>query len=293
MPTASVPRPGIIMPRNLISLALGFVATLTTFSTARGDEPPEVVEVASSFKSGDTTIAVERFDPAAPLAGAKRPAVVILHGAGGMAIGGPAFREFARALARRGNTALIVHYFDRTGTKPGDLADAVGPGARNPRKILTNFPAWMDTVRDAVAHAGSLPEVNSARVGLLGFSLGSYLALAESSRNPKVAAVVEYFGGLPSVLGTLAVRMPPTLILHGEQDRTVPVTQARDLERLYSARKFPYEIRIYPDQGHGFQGDDGKDAARRALEFFDAHLRVDAKAGESNGRPVAEGAARP
>jgi dipeptidyl aminopeptidase/acylaminoacyl peptidase len=68
-------------------------------------------------------------------------------------------------------------------------------------------------------------------------------------------------------------RMPPTLILHGEMDLIVPVSNAHRLERHYKANKLPYEIKIYKVQGHGFTGEDGKDSSARTLAFFNKHLK--------------------
>ena len=77
----------------------------------------EIRETKGSFESQGKTIAVEKFEPKSA---GRHPAVLILHGAGGMEIGGPEFRDFARELARRGCVAQVVHYFDQTGTVRAD-----------------------------------------------------------------------------------------------------------------------------------------------------------------------------
>ena len=48
---------------------------------------------------------------------------------------------------------------------------------------------------------------------------------------------------------------------------------ARKLERLFRAKELPFEIRVYPGQGHRFTGEDDKDAYLRSLAFFDKHVR--------------------
>src|SRR5262249_29590891 len=177
------------------------------------------------------------FEPKAP---GKYPAVLVIHGAGGMTIGGPLFRESARRLARRGYVAHVVHYFDLTGTMVADLPT-----------MKTHFAAWMRAVPDGVTNAAKQPNVDPSRVGLLGFSLGSYLSLSLSVFDPRVSAVVEYFGGLPDVLVKDVTSLPPTLILHGDGDKVVPVSEAKALEKLCKEKQVPYEVRIYPGQGHG------------------------------------------
>lgn len=243
------------MKHLLPSIVVGMVFMLGT--TARGGE---IVESKGSFVSLGKTIGIERFEPKEP---GKYPAVVILHGAGGMDVGGPEFRQSGRELARRGYVARIVHYFDQTGTTTADAAT-----------IARSFSAWMVTIGDAITDLSEAPNVDPGRVGLLGFSLGSYLSLSTAGRDRRVAAVVEYFGGLPDLFARDLQRFPPTLILHGDADKVVPVVEAHKLEKLLAEKKFPFEVRIYPGQGHRITGEDGVDAYRRALAFLDKYLKA-------------------
>ncbi|HEX8200055.1 MAG TPA: dienelactone hydrolase family protein [Isosphaeraceae bacterium] len=204
-------------------------------------------------------ITVERF---APTTSGRHPAVVILHGSGGMPAGGLAFRAFARVLAGRGYVALIPHYFERTGTTAADE-----------RTIPVNFPAWMEAVAAAVTFAAGRPDVDPARIGLLGFSLGGYLALATATVDPRIRAVVECFGGLPEVLTSDAGKLPPTLILHGDADAVVPVSEAYKLQQLLTEHRVPHEIQIYRGVGHAFLGPSAEDSGRRTLAFFDTHVK--------------------
>ena len=113
--------------------------------------------------------------------------------------------------------------------------------------------------------------VDAGRIGLLGFSLGAYLALSVASVEPRVKAVVEFFGGIPEELHGFK-RMAPVLILHGEQDRIVPVSEAIRLQQLLQRTGSPYEIKIYPDAGHGFNGLQFLDAGQRTLKFLRKYL---------------------
>lgn len=72
-------------------------------------------------------------------------------------------------------------------------------------------------------------------------------------------------------------RLPPTLILHGDADRVIPVERAYAPERFLKLRAIPYAIRICPGADHGFDADPAdpaaRDAERRAADFFDARLK--------------------
>jgi carboxymethylenebutenolidase len=114
--------------------------------------------------------------------------------------------------------------------------------------------------------------VQKDRTALIGFSLGGYLALSVASRDPRVKAVVEFCGGLPEELAVECVQMPPTLILHGEADNIVPVSEARRVEKLMKQTNSAYEIQVYPGVGHFFSGLTMVDAAQRTLAFLRKHL---------------------
>jgi len=218
--------------------------------------PVGVVESAASFHSGDSSISVEQFLPN----GSKpAPIVIALHGSGG-SDGGAA--QYGRALAGQGYIVLVTHYFDRTGHTWVE-----------PHEIQPNFETWMGAIRDAITYALTLPN-NNARVGLLGMSLGAYLALSVAMSDERVHAVVDFFGGLPDVLVAQVNRMPPVLILHGEADQTVPIAEAHKLRRLFNEKHLPYEIKTYPGAGHAFHGPDMMDAAQRTLAFLDKHLQA-------------------
>jgi dienelactone hydrolase len=238
----------------LVSISLGWLARPTAAAET------EVVESKASFESQGKPIAVDRFEPKAP---GRYPAVLVIHGAGGPAIGGPRMRDLARLLASKGYVAHVVHYFDLTGTVVADLP-----------AIKANFQAWMKVVADGVTNASKQPNVDPGRVGLIGFSLGSYLSVSLSVFDARVSAVVEYFGGLPDVLVKEVKTLPPTLILHGDADLIVPVAEAKALEALCKDKNAPYEVCIYKGQTHGFTGDPSLDAARRALAFLEKHVKT-------------------
>jgi carboxymethylenebutenolidase len=67
-------------------------------------------------------------------------------------------------------------------------------------------------------------------------------------------------------------RLCPVLILHGEADSIVPVKEAYDLQSLLEKKGIPYEIKIYPGAGHGFENDTWHDAGIRTLQFLQKYL---------------------
>ena len=168
----------------------------------------------------------------------------------------------AAQLAGQGFVVYVLHYFDRTGTAP--VVDK--------QTAIRHFPAWGKTVWDAISHVGHEPAVDPNRIGLLGFSLGAYLALSVAAVDQRVKAVVDFFGGFPKEMKLFMRRLCPTLILHGDADDTVPVAEAHHLQTVLEKRGIPYEIKIYPGAGHGFNGEVWHDAGLRTLAFLKKHL---------------------
>ena len=212
-----------------------------------------------TFQSGGKTIRLDSYLPKTqegPI-----PAVVALHGAGGNVSG---MERYASALAAQGFAVYVLHYFDRTGTESADKPT-----------ILRNFPLWMKTLWDAISFVEAQPRVDRERIALLGFSLGAYLSLANSAIDPRVKAVVEFFGGMPKEMHLFMRRLCPVLILHGEADQTIPVEEAYQLQKLLEKKGIPYEIKIYPGAGHGFEDQAiWGDAAMRTLQFLQKHLNA-------------------
>ena len=58
------------------------------------------------------------------------------------------------------------------------------------------------------------------------------------------------------------------LILHGEKDENVPVTQAYLLRDRLTALKKDFEIKLYPDRAHGI----GPEVTTETIDFFKRRL---------------------
>ena len=216
-----------------------------------------VMQSHGTFISGGKPIAYDAFVPQAQKQ--RLPAVIGLHGSAG---GHATMSDPAAMLASKGFAVYVLHYFDRTGTT----------GVADKQTAIRNFPLWGKTIWDAISHAERQPEVDSQRIGLLGFSLGAYLALSVAAVDARVKAVVEFFGGMPKEMNFLIRRLCPTLILHGDHDPTVPVSEAYHLQQLLDRKSVPYEIQIYSGAGHGFTGEIWDDARRRTLAFLQRYL---------------------
>jgi carboxymethylenebutenolidase len=209
-----------------------------------------------TFKSHGRDIPLDVMLP--PMGGA-RPAIIVLHGSGGSGDCPEQVREFAE----RGYAMLAPHYFESTGTSWADLDS-----------IRRHGVTWGRTLLDAVRFARQLPNVDPEAIGLLGFSLGGFLAIAVAAHDPRIRCVVEFFGGIPEKFLPDIDHLPPTLILHGEQDKIVPLHHAMRLKKLCEEKKFCFEMELYPEAGHNFSGALMRRAMDRALAFLNQRLKA-------------------
>ncbi|MDB4951967.1 MAG: Dienelactone hydrolase family protein [Gemmatimonadetes bacterium] len=210
--------------------------------------------VSLEFHAGDADAAI----PATLLLPDRRdpgPGVLLLHG----------YSSRKEHLADTLGPALLAHGIASLAVDlplHGTRQDPVqAQAARHP---LTMFSLWRQAREETALAARFLrarAEVRADCTAVLGYSLGSYLAVQLAADDPAIRAVVLAAGGdLPRGTPLAAVARGvadpvravrklagrPLLMVHGRQDRTVRPDQA---ERLFAAAGEPKEIRWY-DAGH-------------------------------------------
>lgn len=197
--TPSAGTTGVIVPVIFEKFAVNVAVTLNnagelaglffqprTASAAKWTPPAYVKH--DSFREAEVTVGGGEWQlPGTLLVPAGKgpfPGLVLVHGSGpndrDESVGGvKVFRDIAEGLASRG--VAVLRYEKRT------------------RQYAANFAALKDatvkeeTVDDALAAAALLrtrPEVDAARVFVLGHSLGGYLAPRIGRRDPKLAGVI-------------------------------------------------------------------------------------------------------
>jgi carboxymethylenebutenolidase len=211
-----------------------------------------------STKSGGHRIYIDKY---ATSRSGKNPAILVLHGAGGILLDGPEMRRVARRLSEADNTVYLIHYFNRTGTFFGFDSG-----------MQKNFVIWLATVRDCIKFA-QRDSGDPAPVGIYGYSLGGFLALSAASDNPGVGAVVEQAGGIWNGKAELIKHMPPVLVVHGEGDRRVPFQKyAQPLAGVLRKGGGTAKTRFFPEEGHVFTAFAMSQVRDDAAEFFRQHL---------------------
>lgn len=209
-----------------------------------------------------------------------RPAVVVLHGLRGSA---EHQRKELGSLAAAGITAVALdaphHGHRRDGWLEALDAGGLDDGhARFLRLILDAVPE-VSRVIDHLVEEGHGP------IGVLGISMGAYLALAVARADARVAATVSILGSpdwkparsketdeVRRLMGLAPVHTPdeltraPLLFLNAGKDTSVPPDAARRFASSHAARGVEYVE--YPHSEHLMRPEDWDDLWSRALDFL-------------------------
>ena len=166
----------------------------------------------------------------------------------------------------------------------------------------------LEDIARGAAWLGDRKLADPARIGVYGVSYGGYLTLMSLALRPErfaagvsVVGVVSWKTMVETTRGDLRdylqrelgdpaedadlyrERSPlthaskirsPLLVLQGENDPRVPRSEAEQVVKALRENGKPHEYHVYPGEGHGFRVTENRiDALRRALDWFDRHLR--------------------
>jgi len=166
----------------------------------------------------------------------------------------------------------------------------------------------LEDIARGAAWLGDQKLADPARIGVYGVSYGGYLTLMSLALRPdrfaagvSVVGVVSWKTMVETTRGDLREYMlgelgdpvndadlyrersplthaskirAPLLVLQGENDPRVPRSEAEQVVKALRDGGKPHEYHVYPGEGHGFRTTENRiDALRRALDWFDLHLR--------------------
>ncbi|WP_161491900.1 dienelactone hydrolase family protein [Bradyrhizobium centrolobii] len=203
----------------------------------------------------------------------KRPAVILLHGSRGIELKPRAYGRYADALSAKGIDAYLLRYM--TDSDTAALNPKTSTQESREAYDTGRFDGWSDTVSATVTTILDRLD-SSGRVGLLGFSLGGFIAANTAARDERIAALAVLYAGMHEAMAGKVKHMPPMIALHGEADRNVPIANGKKLIELARSVGAEAEFVPYPDRSHGFDFSDTdpmtSDAIGRVTRFFQARL---------------------
>lgn len=200
------------------------------------------------------------------------PAVLMVHEWWGMT---GEITEMADRLAEQGYVVLAPDTY--RGASTNQVLSALYLRLTVPKsRVDSDMWAAYDYLR-------SLPEVDSSRIGLIGFCYGGGVALRHAVANSNIAALVNLYGDTilePSELGALLEDDSSLLGIFGAEDAQIPVEEVQGFEAALNEAGIENTVTIYPGVGHAFVNPATIDAGGAAAEawsqillFLDAHLK--------------------
>ena len=196
------------------------------------------------------------------------PGVVVIHEAYGL---NENIKEVAGRFAEQGYAALAVDLFsDRN--KPLCMARYMAgmfAGSVNRYGIAD--------LKKSLTYLAGLPEVDSERIGAIGFCMGGGFAIAWACTDSRLKAIAPFYGANPRPLDAVE-RSCPVVGSYPQKDFTA--SAGRSLDEALQRHGIAHDIKIYPGAGHSFFNDRSRayhkesaaDSWTRVLRFFGEHL---------------------
>lgn len=185
--------------------------------------------------------------PASPV-----PAMVLLHGSGGLTPGRE--MEYAELLNDNGYAAFVLDYY-----APRGITEETPYMLR----VLstTEFDAVTDAYR-ALELLRTHPDIDGARIGVMGFSYGGMAARFAMDQRIKQALIgdapgfrahVDYYGPCFQNLRSPGITGAPILTLRGTEDASNDLAACLEREAELRAAGAEVEAHVYQGAGHAWE----------------------------------------
>ncbi|HEV8117357.1 MAG TPA: dienelactone hydrolase family protein [Thermoanaerobaculia bacterium] len=242
------------MFRRLLALS---IAGLAVSLTMRAAEAGKMV----SYQSGSETVSSYLSEPGGS---GKKPGLIVIQEWWGL-------NDFVKAkadeFARKGYVALAPDLYRGKVTKDPDVAHQLMRGLPEDRA--------MRDLQAAVAYLKSRPDVDTTKIGSIGWCMGGGYSLALALAEPLAGSVL-YYGRLVTDPAKIAALKTPLLGNFGGQDQGIPPDSVKDFEGKAKAAGKRVDFKIYPDAGHGFASAVSDPKTYRTEDAKDADARADA-----------------
>jgi len=252
------------MRRSLLLLVLGVMTCAAGTASAQRpvryrdvvfDKVERTGDVAfrttTSTGGGVTTLTLDVYQPAGDSAPA-RPAIIWIHG-GGFRPGNDKRQKYivgmSEAFAMRGWVSVAPDYRVRANPDPDRL-----PALRDALEDCRAALAWLRTNAAAC-------RIDPTRIVVGGGSAGGMIAVnlaglenieAAAAKRPGIVALVDLWGSPAAALTIteFGPTFPPTFIIHGTADPTVPFAQSEALAAALKAGGIAHELYAIPGAAH-------------------------------------------
>lgn len=206
---------------------------------------------------------------------AKHPGLIVIHEWWGL---DDWIKEQAQHFADEGYVTVAVDLYRGKVATDAETAHELMRGLPQDRGVrdLTAAAAWLDHQQN----------VDSGRVGAIGWCMGGGYAAQLAVADPDLRAVVINYGSLPTDPAALGKIHAVVLGNFGGLDQGITPEDVHAFATAMQALGKPVDAKVYPDAGHafenpnntkGYKAADAADAQARAHRFLREQLQPAAK----------------
>ncbi|WP_404783543.1 dienelactone hydrolase family protein [Altericista sp. CCNU0014] len=240
------------------------------------------------FPNGDLSIDAYL---AQPTQSGSFPAVIVFQEIFGV---NDHIRDVTERIAREGYVAIAPALYQRLapGFEAGYTPEAIELGRAY--KMQTKAEELLGDTQAAIRYLRSLPAVDGAAIGTIGFCFGGHVAYLAATL-PDIKATASFYGagiatatpgGGPPTLSRTGDITGTVYAFFGDRDASIPAAEVAQIQDALSAHRIPHQIFRYPadhgffcDRRGSYQPDAAADAWQKALQLFQSALERQPQAG--------------
>jgi carboxymethylenebutenolidase len=213
-----------------------------------------------TFPSGDSTGQGLLYLPHTP---GRHPGLIVIHEWWGL---NDWIKQEAAGYAAQGYVALAVDLYRGKVADSPDMAHELMRGLPQDQGVrdLTAALAWISARND----------VDTSRLGAVGWCMGGTYAMLLAVNAPTLKAVAVNYGALPTDKSSLAQIHASILGNFGGQDRGITPDSVHAFQAAMRSIGKPVDAKVYPDAGHAFENPTNATGYRPA-DASDALARID------------------
>ena len=237
--------------RRLVLGGAGALAVASPAAAGQAAETPAFTTELTTFPSNGKAIRAAVFRPTA---NARGSGVVLIHGSGGI---GPEQVILGQKFAADGYVAVVPTYLD-----------AAEDDVVRPEPVMN---AWRDCGADAIEWLIA-QGVDRRRTGIMGYSLGSHIAVDGALGDSQAAAAISVAGGWDVYIPRRPARRIPVLLISAQRDTHVrPSSTARWRQFLIDAG-VSVRAQTVRGAGHIMNRRQWDQVYAYALDFFNGNI---------------------
>jgi dienelactone hydrolase len=237
--------------RRAVLVAAGALAVVSPAAARQTGAAPAFTTELTTFPSQGKAIRAAVFRPTA---NARGSGVVLMHGSGGI---GPEQVVLGERFAADGYVAVVPTYLD-----------AAADDVVRAEPVMN---AWRDCGSDAIEWLIG-QGIDSQRTGIMGYSLGSHIAVDGALGTSRAGAAISVAGGWDVYPPRRPARRIPVLLISAQRDTHVRPVSTAHWRYFLSEAGVPVRSRTVRGAGHIMSPRQWDQVYAYALDFFNGTI---------------------